>query len=305
MMEDTMTQTVLIAGASGRFGAHASTAFERAGWQVRRFDRAHDTMMEAARGVDVIVNAQNPPNYRNWETEIPRITSDVIAAAKAHGATVLVPGNVYNFGLQPGPWSDATPHSANTGKGKVRAEMERAYRASGVPTIILRAGDFIDTRASGTWLDLVILKSLSKGKFVYPGADDAAHAWAYLPDLARAAVELANKRAELERFCDVAFPGFAVTGREMAAAFSDVIGRELKVSRMGWWPIRVASPFWSLGRSLLEMRYLWDHAHWLDGGRFDALLPGFEMTPLGDALASALPGDVRPNKPVVGTKAFA
>lgn len=78
---------------------------------------------------------------------------------------VIVPGNVYVFGHDGGAWSETTPRVRDTTKGAVRAEMEAAYRAAadrGVQTIILRAGDFVDDVASGTWLDLMVLKELSR-----------------------------------------------------------------------------------------------------------------------------------------------
>ncbi len=300
-----MTKTVLIAGASGKFGAAAVTAFEAAGWNVRRFKRDQETLKDAAVGVDVIVNALNPPNYENWDTEIPRITAAVIDAAKATGATVLVPGNVYNFGDQPAPWSSRTPQHANSSKGQIRIDMEDAYRQSGVRTIILRAGDFLGDGIEGAWLDLVMLKSVSNGKFTYPGGPDVPHAWAYLPDLARAAVLLAEKRTELARFQDVSFPGYAVTGAQFQQALEQAIGRTLKFDRMAWWPIRLVSPIWKLGRSLLEMRYLWDHPHWLDGAAFAELLPEFEATPIGAAIARSLPADIQPDQAMIRTQALA
>ncbi|NHW17344.1 NAD-dependent epimerase/dehydratase family protein, partial [Escherichia coli] len=85
-----MTKTVLITGASGKIGRHAHAAFSKAGWQVRTFNRATDTLSQSAMGTDVIVNGFNPPNYKNWDTEIPRITREVIEAAKQSGATVIV-----------------------------------------------------------------------------------------------------------------------------------------------------------------------------------------------------------------------
>ena len=51
----------------------------------------------AARGMDVIVNALNPP-YPRWTRDLPRLTGSVIAAARESGATVMIPGNVYNYG---------------------------------------------------------------------------------------------------------------------------------------------------------------------------------------------------------------
>jgi len=300
-----MTQTVLIAGARGRFGSHAKEAFQAAGWDVRCLDRRAETLMEASKGADVIVNALNPPDYKNWETEIPRITREVIAAAGARGATVLCPGNVYNFGVQTAPWSGATPQIACSRKGQIRVEMEAAYKASGVQTIILRSGDFIGAGATGTWLDLVMLKSIAKGKFVYPGDPGVAHAWGYLPDLGRACVALAQTRAVLPGFGDLAFPGYAVSGSQMKAALEEISGHSLTLSRMPWWPVRLASPFWALGRELLEMRYLWDHPHSLDGTAFSAVLPDFEATEFRDAMAELVPVDIDPNQSVVRTQSLA
>lgn len=50
--------------------------------------------------------------------------------------------------------------------------------------------------------------------------------------------------------------------------------------------MRLVSPAWRLGRELLEMRYLWDVEHWLDGAKFQALVPDFNATPAEEASAS-------------------
>ncbi|MBT8457401.1 MAG: epimerase [Rhodobacteraceae bacterium] len=293
-----MSGTVLILGANGRFGSHAAEAFWNAGWRVRIFDRSVDDLMVSAQGVDLIVNAWNPP-YPHWQAQVPGITKSVIAAARAHGCTVLIPGNVYVFGPDaPAIFATDTPHRASNPLGRIRTEMEAAYRASGVPTIILRAGDFLDTQPSGNWFDKVMTARLSKGIFTYPGHTDAPHAWAYLPDLARAAVALANQRADLAPFCDVPFPGYTLTGEELHAALSDRLHRDVTLKRMNWLPLVLARPFWPMARHLLEMRYLWSKPHHLDPARFDALVPHFHTTPIEDALASAIKHQIHPDKPV-------
>ncbi|WP_245823330.1 epimerase [Antarctobacter heliothermus] len=220
---------------------------------------------------------------------MPRLTDQVIAAARMSGATVIVPGNVYVFG------KDATeclgpdaPHDARNPLGRIRVDMEAAYRNSGVKVILLRAGDFLDTAASGNWFDMQMAPTLRKGVLTYPGNPGVPHAWAYLPDMARAAVMLAAKRAQLPRFTDVAFPGYTVTGNEMAALCGKVLNRPVEVRRMAWWPLRLAAPFWKTGAKLLEMRYLWDKPHHLSRDGFDALLPGFVATDMTEALASAI-----------------
>ncbi|MGH1576736.1 epimerase [Planktotalea sp.] len=282
-----MTQTVLILGASGKFGGHAALAFESSGWNVRRFDRTSDSLDTAARGVDVIVNAWNM-NYSQWAKQQLTIQPAVHRAALANDATVIIPGNVYVFGEQtPAPWSNTSPYRAQNPLGRLRIEMEQGYRDAGVRTIVLRAGDYLDTKASGNWFDKILVSSLKKGVLTYPGNPSIDHAWGYLPDLARASVELSEKRNELARFTDVCFPGYTLSGQELANALASVRGQDVRIKQMAWWPLRLLSPFVAEMKHLIEMSYLWRTPHSLDATHFDALLPDFEMTPLEDALRRA------------------
>lgn len=283
-----MADTVLILGASGRFGRHAAEAFWNAGWQVRTFDRKTDNLKAASEGVQVIVNAWNPP-YPQWEHDVPRFTRDVIAAARSSGATVIIPGNVYVFGSNAGPVLDAdTPHAATNALGRIRIDMENAYRQAGVKTIILRAGDFLDTEASGNWFDKVIAASAANGRIVSPGDANARHAWAYLPDMARAAVQLAERRETLTAFEDIPFPGYTLSLTELADLVTIASGRVQKVSQMNWLPLWIAAPFWPMGRNLLKMRYLWSMPHELAGTRFNSLLPDFRATDPLTAIGTAI-----------------
>lgn len=283
-----MSGTVLILGASGRFGRHAAEAFWNAGWRVRIFDRTTDDLNDAAQGTDVIVNAWNP-KYTDWERDLPALTQQVIKAARLADATVIIPGNIYVYGRgTPEKITAETPHRATNPLGCVRINLEAAYRSSGVKTIVLRAGDFIDTLESGNWFDLIIAGKLFKNRVTAPGDLDAPHAWAYLPDLARAAVALADKREMLDDFEDVLFPGYTLSLRQLAELMSRATGRDLYLKRMSWLPLWVAVPFWPMGRKLVEMRYLWSMPHRLDGTRMKQLLPNFRETDPLVAVATAL-----------------
>lgn len=300
-----MTGTVLILGASGRFGANAAQAFEAAGWTVRPYVRGSGSLDSAAMGADVIVNGWNPP-YPDWAALVPGLTAQVIGAARASGATVLIPGNVYVYGAgSPPVLGPDTPHGAKNPLGCIRREMEAAYRDAGVPTIILRAGDFLDTGATGNWFDQMMVKGLDKGVFTYPGRPDVDHAWAYLPDMARAAVALCDKRGDLARFEEVLFPGYALSGGEMRAALERLTGRAVRLKRMSWLPLQIARPVWRMARGLVEMRYLWDMPHRLDGGRFAALVPEFRATPLDTALGRAAAHKVQPDEGVARKRTVA
>lgn len=284
-----MTDTVLILGGTGKIGRHSAEAFEAAGWQVRQFDRRKDDMDTAAQGCDVIVNGLNPPNYHNWQETIPKITAQVIAAARKSGATVIVPGNVYHFGDNGGTWSEHTPPNPVSRKGRIRLDMERAYAESDVQTIVLRAGNFIDPERRGCIMSEIYLRDIARGRITLPGPAEVRQAMCYLPDWGRASVALAEKRHELSRFEDIPFPGHTLSAQEIKAELERITGRRLTFKRFPWWVFTMGGPFWELARELSEMRYLWETDHALSERRFKALLPDFEDTPLDEVMRSALP----------------
>lgn len=299
-----MANNVLILGANGRFGRAAYKAFEDAGWDVTaliRPGKTHsgkvieadasdpDALCAAAEGFDVIVNALNPP-YHKWAEMLPILTASVIAASRISGATVLIPGNVYNYSTNPpAVLSSDTPQNATKGKGALRVEMERSFRdAPNVRTIILRGGDFIEAEKTGNWFDSQITNKVDKGIITYPGPTDQIHAWAYLPDMARAAVQLCEIRDTLPRFADIPFAGFALTGNELINAVEDATDKKLKIKTVPWGIMSAIGVFSPLIREVVAMRYLWNKPHRLDGAEFNTLLPDFEPTPLKAAMQQAL-----------------
>ncbi|MEE9387208.1 MAG: epimerase [Paracoccaceae bacterium] len=298
-----MVETVLILGASGKIGAHCAKAFSEAGWQVREYDRTSGDMTAAAAGVDVIVNGLNPPNYHNWAKLIPEITSQVIAAAKSSGATVIIPGNVYNFGTAPGPWSQNTPQLATTRKGRIRVEMEKAYRKAGVRTIILRAGNFVDPTHSDDVMRMVYLRTIAKGHITSPGDPDALQSFCYLPDWARAAVGLAGIRAQLNQFEDVPFAGHTFTTNDLRAELEQALQRKIKLVGFPWLVFKLASPVWELAREVTEMRYLWSVSHQMDGTKLASLLPKFRPTDRATVMRAGLPADINPDQAMPGQTA--
>lgn len=305
-----LTGNVIVLGAKGRFGRAAISAFLEAGWQVRAFARSWDgveiksdieritgdafdntSIAIAAQDCDVIVNALNPP-YPLWVRDLPRLTEAVIGSAKATGATIMLPGNVYNYGANmPANLTETTPHNPTARKGRLRVEMEQSYADAakqGVQTIILRAGDFVEREKTGNWFDSHIAGKIAKGKIMYPGPLDQPHAWAFLPDLARAVVGLAAKRDAFAKFEEFCFPGFTLTGTMLIEAMERASGQTLKISKMPWPLIRLLGLVMPQMREVSEMEYLWNVPHGLDGTKLAKALPDFQATKLDVAIAGAL-----------------
>lgn len=300
---------VIILGAKGRFGRAASAAFRAEGWNVTDFARnwsepaAPNTMRvtgdvtdaevlnRACRGCDVIVNAINPP-YEKWAAVLSGITTAVIGAARASGATVMIPGNVYNYGeAMPPVLTEQTPWRATKGKGKLRVEMEQSYRAAGVRTIVVRGGDFIERQRTDGWFDSHVSVKSHMGKTVYPGPRDVRRAWAYLPDMGRAMALLANQRDGFDSFEEFGFAGFGVTGDELVAAIAKAVGKEQRVGGIPWPLVRMIGLFSARMREVYEMEYLWRTPHVIDGSKLAQALPDFAPHSLEAAMNYVLGGN--------------
>jgi len=311
-----MTNKVIILGAGGRFGRAATKAFLQCGWRVTVLVRSsestagssekynsqknnkqlnyvnadvysQDSLSRAVKGHDLIINALNPP-YPNWAKDVPRLTDNVISAALSASATIMLPGNVYNYGETiPSSVSELTPQIASTQKGQIRIQMEQQYKLAakhGLQTIILRAGDFIEKRRTGNWFDSHIMNRIDEKIVTYPGPLDRQHAWAYLPDLAQAMVLIAERRAQFDMFEEFGFEGFSVTGQELVHHAENVLESTLTIKKMPWAAMRFASLFSPMLREVMEMRYLWNMPHRIDGVKLSKALAGFVPKSLDQVL---------------------
>ena len=321
-----MQDTVLILGARGRFGLATARAFCDAGWRVIGQTRPgaalpaemaddarmqwvgidlHDVraMAAAAKGAAVVVNALNPAyTDRAWRAQALPMMDSAIAITLALQATVMLPGNVYNFGASmPGVLREDTPQAARTVKGQIRVAMEQRLQraaeedAGKVRGIVIRAGDFFGS-GRGTWFDTTLVKNIRKGVFSHPGPRDVPTPWAYLPDLARTFAAVAAQRAQLQQFEVLHFAGRQITAQQWLDALAPVAiaqgwvkpGRPVKFSRLPWPIIRLGAlvnPTWA---ALLEMRYLWETPHALANGELTALIGPEPHTALPQALDLAL-----------------
>jgi nucleoside-diphosphate-sugar epimerase len=315
-----MVSRVLILGARGRFGLAAARAFAEAGWQVVGHMRPgaaipaevandpritwlssdlYDTaaLAQAAQSADVVVHALNPAyTHKAWQAQALPMAQAAVDITRALGATLMFMGNIYNFGsTMPAVLREDTPQRAETVKGRIRIAIEQLIEQSDVRAVVIRAGDFFGS-GQGTWFDQVVVKDIRKGAFTYPGPPDVATAWAYLPDLARSFVQVAERRVQLLPFEVFHFAGHSVTARDWVAAITPIARRQgwiapgasVRLGRLPWAFIRLAAwvvPTWA---ALAEMRYLWDTPHALGNAKLVALIGAEPRTDLTVAVAQSL-----------------
>lgn len=309
-------KTALVLGATGGIGGEAARRLLAGGWRVRALVRGVEAaarlpgidcrvgdamvrqdVVEAAEGAGVIVHAVNPPGYRNWAGLVLPMIDNTLAAARTHGARVVLPGTVYNYGPDAFPLiAEDAPQTPTTRKGAIRVELERRLQAAAeageARALIVRAGDFFGPRAANNWFSQGIVAPGARPKAIQdPNAPGVGHQWAYLPDVAETMARL-MERDDLEDFARFHMAGhWDPDGTAMIAAVVRALGEPaVRVKPLPWSALRLAGLFAETPRELLEMRYLWKRPVRLDGAKLAARLGKEPHTPLDGAVREALRG---------------
>ncbi len=315
-MIDPGARTALVIGATGGIGGVTAEALERHGWKIRAVAREESkngrqgswewvkgdaldrqSITSAARGVQAIVHAANPPGYRNWGKLVLPMIENTIAAAKESGARVLLPGTIYNYGPDAfSILSETSPQNATTLKGKIRIQLERLLQDNaerGVKSLIVRFGDFFGPKPGNSWFSQGMVTPGTPVQSVrYPGRTGIGHDWAYLPDAGEVFARLMDREAELENCARFHFRGqWDCDGTQMIEAIRKAAGKpDFKVKSMPWLLLRLLSPFNETMRELYAVRPLWQQPIELDNRKLTQFLGSEPHTPLDEAVSASLAG---------------
>lgn len=309
--------TALILGITGAIGGAIAASLSKRGWAIRALTRrpAHErptysfavdwrkgdslnrqSVIDAARGAELIVHGVNPPGYRRWREDGLPMLSHTIAAA-TH-STILFPANVYVFSsASPDLVDESAPRCPTTRKGQVRLEMEdmlaQAAKEGRARTIAVRAGDFFGPGVENSWFSQVVVNGGAKAKDLRVlGKPGIGHAWAYVPDLAETFAQLADVRDSLQPFEMVHFAGhYDRSGREMVDAIRRALAApHLSIRPFRWSQVWLGAPFVPFLREALEMRWLWQTSLALDNRKLVRLIAQEPHTPIDDAVRTAMGG---------------
>lgn len=311
-------KTALVLGATGGIGSEVALQLRDAGWTVRALQRNAATAVTQKDGIEwirgdamnradviaaanncaVIVHAVNPPGYKRWNELVLPMMANTIAAAQAHGACIVLPGTVYNFGPDAFPrLHEDAPQNPLSKKGKIRVQMEQLLRAAsqqGNQVIVVRAGDFFGPRVGNSWFSQGLVKpGLPVRHVSLPGTPGIGHQWSYVPDVARTMIELLQRREQLEPFADFHMAGhWDDDGRQIGEAIKRVVmrhdGTAPVLRPFPWWAITLVSPFIETLREMREMRYLWKTPVRMDNAKLLHVLGHEPHTPLDQAIETTL-----------------
>lgn len=255
--------------------------------------RDAEAIAQHARGCGTIVHTASAP-LSKWKTHVTPMLEATIDAAAKSGCSILYPGNVWNLGSPDGPIDEDHKALPTTRKGAIKQQHEEmlrvAARDQGVRVLIVRAPDYYGPTVRNGLIDRLFASAVREKPIEVLGELGAKHQWAYVPDLARACVDLLELGERVGPARIVHFPGHTVESQQ---SFAEMIARAAgwtspKIKQLGWTGV------WAGGLvnkdlfELMEQRYLFDEGVFLESKALPRLLPKFEATPIEQAIAQTV-----------------
>ena len=306
----------VVLGATGGVGRALTAELAAQGRRVRAVSRhvdaavgvdAHEAdvtdpaaLAVALRGADVVHHAAQPA-YTRWPQEFPAMTRTIARAAAQVGARLVVVDNLYGYGPVPGgygpgtavgPMTEHTPQTATGRKGAVRAamaaELLALHSAGRLQVTLARLADYHGPHGTNSLLgQQVFAAALADKPVTWLGSADHPHSVAYLPDVARALVVLADQPGAFGAAWHLPHAP-AVTPRTLVRLIQQAAGVEHRIRVLPAWLPRVAGVVVPMARELAELAYQVQAPFVADDRGFQVAFGPLETTPHSAALAATL-----------------
>ncbi len=309
-----MPNKYLIIGATGAIGHAFATALQEAGEQatllvrdrrkaIARFDDTrgftivegdvNDTALlkSIAEGTEFIFHGANA-SYEHWAAAMPVMTQSVIEAAEHSSATVIFPGNNYNFGQTDQPISEITPFNPSAPLGKVRVGLEkmlqRATDQGRIRTLVVRMAEIWGPNVTNKQFAPVFENALKGKAMPWLISTEPAQQLLYAPDAGRAMVALTQER-ERNAYEVVNIGGTLVPSvHYWLEQIADVAGVPAKISVAPKLMVLALGRIIPVMREVASLSYKYETTVVLNDSKFRREHPDFVQTPMREAISETL-----------------
>jgi nucleoside-diphosphate-sugar epimerase len=244
---------------------------------------------QAVRDAAVVYHCMNPEyDTRIWAQFLPRYLENLIAAAGAEDARLVVMENLYMVGRAGGrPIDEDTPPRPESRKGEIRArlgeQLFEAHARGDVRAVSARASDYYGPRGTETHFGGAFWRPVFRGRSAnFIPNPDTPHSYHYIPDVAQALRLLGTAGDDVLGRPWMAPCAPAESTRTLVARFERMLGRPIPLRGMPRPLVGVLGWFWPVLGELAEMLHQWDQPFVVDDRRFRARF-GVDATDPEDA----------------------
>ncbi|GAB3554003.1 NAD(P)H-binding protein [Spirosoma fluminis] len=230
--------------------------------------------------------------YHQWFGNMDKATQHVIDAAAQHGATLVFPGNVYNFGNAKEPIREDSRPNPVSKKGELRvtleAMLEQAATEGRCRVLNVRLPDFWGPNVLNAGVKPIFEGALTGKALPWLLNASIPHQSVYTNDAAEVIVRLMLRKAtapyEVWNYGGHTFPSTRWFFGRVAA----ITGKPLRVQIHSRFAIGFLGLFVAVVREVKEMLYLYENTILLDDANVRAAFPDFQETPIDEAITETL-----------------
>ena len=229
-------------------------------------------------------------DYTGWPTRWPPVMDGMLAGAEAASARFVFMDNLYMYGPVSEPMHEEMPLTDYGRKPATRAlltrKWEQAHEQGRVEAASVRASDFYGPGTTQAALGDISFGRVSQGKSAQVlGDPDQPHAFTYVPDIARALVDVADAEDAMGQAWNVPnAPARSV--REVVRMFAHELGQdEVKLQKLPSFMLSVIGLFNENMREVKEMLYQWQGPFLVDSSKFEERFWN-DPTPLEEGIAA-------------------
>ncbi|GGE82586.1 nucleoside-diphosphate-sugar epimerase [Priestia taiwanensis] len=242
---------------------------------------------KAAQGVEIIFHAINVP-YEEWTDKQPQLLANILHVAKQRATKLVMVDNIYAYGRSNGKKvTEDVQKNPHTKKGKIRLQLEKMAKQSGVDVLICHFPDFYGPHATNTLLHFTLEQIVRNKRAMFVGDLHIAREYIYTPDGARALVELALRNDTYNQNWNIPASDL-ITGTEIVSLAQEIIAYKKKafVVKKGF--IRMLGMFNKNMREVVEMFYLTEEPVILSGEKYEREIGLFPCTSYQEGIRQTL-----------------
>lgn len=304
--------TATVFGGSGGMGQYVVRELYRKGYRVRVVARSEEKIKKRLHDVDVEVltgDAMDPRltrracedsslvfhsigfPYLEWEEKQFPVMESLLKGASGDGRTFVLVHSIHSYGIpNSNPVSEDHPTRPKTKKGKIRLKMEQmlqeAHDHGDVQGVIVRFPDFYGPHATNSYMDYIVSTALKKKKIHWIGPLEVKREYIYVPDGAKALVELALSGKAGGEAWNIG--GQEVSGTKILDTIGKILDKDLSGKSIPKWMLQMMGWFNPNMKEMVELFYLYEDRFVLDCTKYEKRMGRIPVTPLDQGIQETL-----------------
>jgi nucleoside-diphosphate-sugar epimerase len=228
----------------------------------------------AVTGSDLVYLTVGLP-YRTavWKKDWPIVIRHVLSACQKNNSKLVWFDNVYAYGQVSDNMTEETLLQPSSEKGMLRKQLQEmifeAIEKKQVTAVIAKSADYYGPSARLSLFYINNIENILKGKKPFwMGDPSKKHSFTYLPDAAKALVELGLSEMANNQVWHLP-TAKPLTGNDYMRIITEAMSVPNKFAKLNKFMLRLAGVFNSDAKELVEMFYQFDRDYIFDSTKFE------------------------------------